>query len=211
MELLKSSVSTAPPSIRDHLQQMVTLDNVPRKEKQFRNFANNSLNLRRGPQAQKILDAIWNHLHQSKEQQQKTAKSKLPKSKEEKEEQQVSDDKNRPDSSSIINTNHMSTNNITDNEANAGNNQQLEAGDPQKQNQHHQKDDKDMYKRVKKATKKLLQKAPGKSMKYKSLQKAVRKKIGTSKEALKELMKQVVAKERKKFLLEGKELKLILD
>ena len=67
MDLLQSSVESAPPAIQSHLRHMVTtLDNIPRKEKQFRNFAMNSLNLGRGAQASQVLDAIWKHLSQQR-------------------------------------------------------------------------------------------------------------------------------------------------
>ena len=47
-------------------------------------------------------------------------------------------------------------------------------------------------------------------MKYKSLQKELRDKMGVSKEKLKETMEQVVSKETKKFHLEGKQIKLVV-
>lgn len=70
-------------------------------------------------------------------------------------------------------------------------------------------DDKVVYKQVKKATKKMLKKADGKSMKYKSLQKALREKLGMDKKKLRKVMDKLVAKEDKKFLLESKHLRLV--
>jgi hypothetical protein len=216
MELLHSSVSTAPPAIKHHLQQMVTLDNVPRKEKQFRNFASNSLNLRGGG-ATKVLDAIWNHLNTQRELQKKAKEEQQEKSKQEKDQkqqQQQSPDETTGPTCTTINTKDMPSNNVSDTETGTldGNQHHKEADQQEQQQKQNQEDDEDkMYTRVKKATKKLLKKAPGKSMKYKSLQKVIREKIGTSKEALKELMKRVVAKEGKNFLLEGKQLKLVIS
>ncbi|CAB9508795.1 Cell growth-regulating nucleolar protein [Seminavis robusta] len=207
MELLNSSVSTAPPSIQWHLQQMVQLDNVPRKEKQFRNFAINSLNLR-GNSAQKILDCIWSHLNEQRELQ-KQQKEQLQKKKEEtKQPQQSSDSTATPSTSDETKSDDVS-NSVSDTEDQSSSNNNNNKDDNNNKEESGN-DDKAMYKNVKKATKKLLKKAPNRSMKFKSLQKALREQMGTTdKEKLKMVMKQVMAKETKKFLLEGKQIRLV--
>lgn len=200
MELLQSSVSSAPPTVKSHLQQMIQLDNVPRKEKQFRNFASNSLNLR-GNSAKKILDAIWNHLNEQREKQKKAKEQQQQAAAQQKvreqEKQSITENENQstPEES-------KETNNISDSENNPS-----KESNGDKPND---KDEKAMYKNVKKTTKKLLKKAPNHSMKYKSLQKAVREKLGADKNKLKRIMEKVVAKETRKFLLEGKQLKLVV-
>jgi hypothetical protein len=60
MELIEASANDAPPGLKDHLVHLASLGNVPRKEKQFRNFTANSLNLR-GRQESVVSD-VWKHL-----------------------------------------------------------------------------------------------------------------------------------------------------
>lgn len=190
MQLLHSSIPTAPPAIKSYLETMVQLDNVPRKEKQFRNFATNSLNFK-GNNAKKELDSIWNFLKEQKEKQQKQKEeeqAKQQKAKEEKAKQakEEKEEKSKASTSSTTSSSNLENENVSPSE----------------------KNNKTTYKNVKKATKRMLKKAPGQSMKYKSLQKALREKVGVSKEKLKEVMDEVVAKESKKFMLEGKQIKL---
>ena len=67
--------------------------------------------------------------------------------------------------------------------------------------------DEAIYKQVKKATKKILKKSDGRTMKYKALQKALREKLKLDKKKLREIMDRVVAKESKRFLLKGKHIR----
>ena len=62
MDLIQSSIDTGPAHLKQHLHVMAALDNVPRKEKQFRNFTTNSLNLRGKRNSETIVTDIWNHL-----------------------------------------------------------------------------------------------------------------------------------------------------
>jgi hypothetical protein len=72
MELIVSSVPAAPSHLRQYMQTISTLSNIPRKEKQFRNFTANSLNLGGGRQhAEKIVSDIWSFLCTLREKQQK--------------------------------------------------------------------------------------------------------------------------------------------
>lgn len=62
MEIINEALSSSPPALTSHLESLSTYDNVPRKEKAFRNFASNSLRLRGGNSAS-IVESIWNHLN----------------------------------------------------------------------------------------------------------------------------------------------------
>jgi len=198
MDLLHGSVDKAPPTIKPHLQQMVTLDNIPRKEKQFRNFASNSLNLKGGAHGQKILDAIWGYLNEQRELLKKQKEEAEQKSKELKEQRQAKD-------AATETTTKSESASISDN----GSNGKSKSEDSVAKNDNN--DDKVIYKNVKKESKKLLKKAPGHSMKYKSLQKALREKAGMDKSKIKQVLDQMVVKENKKFLLEGKQIRLIVS
>lgn len=61
METIKEALESSPPAIKHHLELIVDLDNVPRKEKQFRNFATNSLRLH-GRNADSVLSSVWKHI-----------------------------------------------------------------------------------------------------------------------------------------------------
>ena len=62
MDLIQESVDEVPGHLKHHLQVMAGLDNVPRKEKQFRNFTTNSLNLKGQRNADSIVTEIWDFL-----------------------------------------------------------------------------------------------------------------------------------------------------
>ena len=62
MEIINEALISSPPALISHLESLSTYDNVPRKEKAFRNFASNSLRLRGGNSAS-IVESIWNHLN----------------------------------------------------------------------------------------------------------------------------------------------------
>jgi hypothetical protein len=67
MDLVHSAVGEAPAHLKSQLSIIAGLDNVPRKEKQFRNFASNSLNLHRGTGAN-VVSEIWTLLKSRQQQ-----------------------------------------------------------------------------------------------------------------------------------------------
>lgn len=201
---------------------MVTLDNIPRKEKQFRNFASNSLHLRHGPEGKKTLDAIWGYLNEQREtlkkqraeteKKAKEQKELQKKKQQEKQKQSSSKDEEEDDASDSDSGDEKSTPAAppaaTTKTANISDGSDAE----NKTTKINSDDNKTiLYKSVKKATKKMLKKAPGHAMKYKSLQKALRETVGVDKKKLQEVMDQVVAKESKKFMVEGKQIRLVVN
>jgi hypothetical protein len=62
MDLITSSVETAPTHLKSHMRTMSILNNVPRKEKAFYNFTANSLNLR-GKSGEATVSEIWIYLN----------------------------------------------------------------------------------------------------------------------------------------------------
>jgi hypothetical protein len=62
MDLITSSIETAPTQLKSPIRAMSTLDNVPRKEKPFYNFTANSLNLR-GKSGEVTVSEIWKYLN----------------------------------------------------------------------------------------------------------------------------------------------------
>mmetsp|Transcript_35378 Transcript_35378/g.85621 ORF Transcript_35378/g.85621 Transcript_35378/m.85621 type:complete len:300 (-) Transcript_35378:1325-2224(-) len=219
MDLLESSVESAPNSVQSHLRRMVTtLDNIPRKEKQFRNFAMNSLNLGRGSQATQVVDAIWKHLSQQREKQKQereaaaaAAEASKSTKKEEKQAPKQTTNGQSTDKEETKST-PKATISSDDSESDAkGSTNNMKSTSESKKKSNSKKSN---YKSVKKATKKILKKAPGKSMKLKRLQKQLMemKCAGDdcSEEELAGLLEKVVSKESKKFQLDGKEIKIIV-
>lgn len=74
MELITSSIDTAPNHLKSHIEAMSALDNVPRKEKPFYNFTANSLNLR-GKSGEATVSEIWKYLNDKRG---KQASSAIP-------------------------------------------------------------------------------------------------------------------------------------
>jgi hypothetical protein len=64
--------------LRRHMETMATLSNIPRKEKQFRNFTANSLNFGSGrQQTDKIVSEIWSFLSTLREKQKAAKQQRL--------------------------------------------------------------------------------------------------------------------------------------
>lgn len=57
-QTVQLAAELAPSSLKKYMDQLAILENVPRKEKQFRNFTVNSLKLK-GPHAETVKGEIW--------------------------------------------------------------------------------------------------------------------------------------------------------
>lgn len=186
MELIATASSTAPVSIRDYMERLAALDNVPRKPKQFRNFASNSLNLR-GKHATDVVDSMWNHLSQLREKEQEAKK------KEEEEQSSLQEEaKKRKESEEVKNVNVETPSNVM---TSSNNNKKGSEGKSVS------------AKKVRKAMKKVLKKAPGRSMKVKELRRAVRQYLECE-DVAKPKVKQMIGDELKsdndRIKVEGK-------
>jgi len=100
MDIVETCASAPPSHLRHHFNTMITLDNIPRKEKQFVNFASNSLQLR--GHNKKIVDEIWTCLKQEREKriaekeiQQKAEKEKRELAEKEKQQQNEKVEENK--------------------------------------------------------------------------------------------------------------------
>ncbi len=186
-ELIANASSTAPACIQSHLKMLASLDNVPRKPKQFRNFTANSLNLR-GRQANHIVVAMWDHLSMLRDKEQEA------KRKEEDEQRRIKEEREREE------------------------NKHSETEEPTKAQEPPENDKKKLTdcngakdlnvssKKVKKAMKKVLKKAPARSMKLKALRKAVQKHLDcgdSGRVKIKKLIGQELV-DSKKIRVEGK-------
>ena len=148
MDIVETCTSSAPAHLRHYMQTMSSLDNIPRQEKKFVNFASNSLGLRGSNK--KVVDEIWSHLRQERERRmaEKAKNEQIEKEKKKEQEKSVpvtkSEEKEVPSISSDSQTSEDSID----------------------------------TKKVKKITKKTLKKAPKQSMKMKKLRKIIRKEMG---------------------------------
>jgi hypothetical protein len=188
MDVVESSVATAPNHLKSHLRTMAGLDNIPRKEKQFRNFTENSLSLRGKDAA--ILGEIWNLLkkehNQRQAQKEKERQQKEQKRKKEVEEKKLAEEVKKTTA------------------------EESSDDEPKEEKPSNETIDK---KKVTKAMKKALKKAPNRSMKIKVLRKQLCDQLGLSKNAnklLKELVLQAPKESKKsKIVVDGKIISLM--
>ena len=185
MEIIEESISNCPAAIKSHMENLSALDNVPRKERAFRNFASNSLRLR-GPNGDAIIVSLWTYLsttRQEKVKQKEEAKKKEIEAK--------SESIKEPDTSETIE------------EANETKPIEKEKAPAKSSNK----------KKVAKALKKTLKKQASKSLKMKELRKSIQKKLDSeevniSKEDLKAAIEEAIS-DNKSIQSEGKLVKLI--
>ncbi|KAL7494275.1 hypothetical protein ACHAWT_002976 [Skeletonema menzelii] len=193
-QTIEIAAESAPSSIKSHMDQLASLDNVPRKEKQFRNFTVNSLRLK-GPNAEKIKDDIWKHLSKVREDEKQ---KKEEAQKKQQSSQQAAKDKKKEDAepTSISDDDKSSSKNAKEEESSSSSSSMPSE------------------KQVTKAVKKALKKAPNKSLKFKALRKTVQEtlviktKNDSAKKEWKKLLKQCVDANSKKLVVDGKTVSL---
>lgn len=77
ISIINESLHSCPPNLTRHIETIVSYENVPRKEKAFRNFASNSLKLY-GHGGDATIASLWNHFNaiRQKRAEEKEASSK---------------------------------------------------------------------------------------------------------------------------------------
>eukprot|EP00540_Astrosyne_radiata_P008602 CAMPEP_0116839488 /NCGR_PEP_ID=MMETSP0418-20121206/9800_1 /TAXON_ID=1158023 /ORGANISM="Astrosyne radiata, Strain 13vi08-1A" /LENGTH=233 /DNA_ID=CAMNT_0004469615 /DNA_START=95 /DNA_END=796 /DNA_ORIENTATION=- len=205
MALIASAVANSKGSSLDsYLRRLASLDNVPRKEKQFRNFTANSLNLR-GKQTE-IVTMIWKHLSELRQQQSQENESQPAKG---------------------LSSSSNNNNNDANGTPGEGDKSRTTPATPQTAEDHQKskydndKDDNDnkastelTNKSVRKILKKVLKKAPKKSLKKKALRTAITDKLGIGgnkslKKKLKMMLSQELLSDMKKIQVDGKWVRLV--
>jgi hypothetical protein len=209
MDLITSAVDTAPPNLREFMIQMTHLDNVPRKEKQFRNFTSNSLNLRGNKNRDSIVGEIWGFLKCLRDEQMKAkaevaakllAKKNIAKAKAA--ENEESSDSDSDDSSNDGDKQEKAADTKTKGPVSASESTETKTVET-----------KTDAKSVKKAMKKVLKKSKDRSLTVKHLRKAVGVHLGVSeKDTLKKFVTQnLESSSKQKFVLNGKTVTLQID
>jgi hypothetical protein len=178
---------------------MVSLDNVPRKEKPFRNFAENSLNLASARDRSQTVNEIWKYLMVLKDQQRQQQPVRHAR------EVMVGDGEKQKEKS-------MQAAESTKLAPTSTGPLAVDQDTPQAEIKTDLQADKVTAKRIKKVMKRVLKGSKDNSMPFKKLRQAVRTELGLSrdeKKTLKRLMHQNLSK--KTFTLEDKVVRLQLD
>ena len=193
--IIEKAAETSPSSLKTYMDTLTSLENIPTQEKKFRNFASNSLRLKKNDE--KIITQIWELLMKERQKQTEAATAAAEKEKQKEsskllESAKISDEENSKEVQKVeLPNNAASINNLHDS-------------------------------KVKKAMKKALKKSSN-EMKFKCLRKEVKrmlllkagsdderaalKKIATKK--WKVLVERIVEDNPKKLKLSGKSVKLI--
>lgn len=200
--LIAEAVETAPPSIRSNMERLAMLDNVPRKQKQFRNFTANSLKLS-GRDADAV-DAMWTHLSKLKEEEvakKKTAQEAKDATATKTEKKDASDNDGEGDketrdvASEHTERKKEASRTATSNDLSVkGDQAELEPRTIE-------------AKKLNKTMKRVFKKVPRNKMKMKELRRKVMAKMKLKQNAEKELRKAIagqIGANPKKFKLEGK-------
>jgi hypothetical protein len=191
MDLIERSVENSPADLKSYMAHLASLGNVPRKEKQFRNFTANSLNLR-GKQSDTV-NQIWKFLTQTRERERlesQPAEDNNSRPQEEEEEEGVKPQHQEQHQSHLARPNNQEKDGVT-----APNNSEKEAISPQK---------------VRKTMRKILKQE--KIIKVRLLRAKVRKALGLDKslnKKLKKLLKTELEADESKIKLDGKLVKLL--
>lgn len=205
MEVVQSSVESAPAHLRQHLQVIADLDNVPRKPKQFQNFAANSLNLRGNKSGGSIVTEIWEILKEKQGERKATEAKEENKDKPKEIIKEGSDcipctDNNSSEEQSPSGEDGSSRSDKKSSNINQSTTPSCD--EPSSE-----------LKAVKKAMKSVLKNTKGNSLTMKKLKKAVKDQLQLSKiekKKLKRLLKKN-AKEGERFIIDGKSITLRVD
>ena len=198
--LVAGAVETAPLSIRPNMERLAMLDNVPRKQKQFRNFTANSLKLR-GRDAE-VVDAMWAHLSKLKEEELATKAEQEVKNVAKKEKQDASDKEEKGGGMEMKRA-ASETKPSNDDAAAAA----VSDGSSTNEEKATPTPHKIEAKKVNKAMKKVIKKVPRNKMKMRELRQKVMSRMKLKQSAEQELRKAIegqIDANPKKFKLDGK-------
>mmetsp|Transcript_19531 Transcript_19531/g.41030 ORF Transcript_19531/g.41030 Transcript_19531/m.41030 type:complete len:291 (+) Transcript_19531:176-1048(+) len=194
-----TATESAPPSLKSYMDQLCVHENVPRKEKQFRNFTVNSLRLK-GAEGERVKDEIWKLLVK--------VRDDLKKEREEEETRRKTQ------------SNSLAKNVSSDEADKQETTPKVTSVSESSDNESAKKIPKDETtalslpsdKEIMKAAKKALKKAKDNKLKLKSLRKQVQESLllkSDSKKIFKKALKKCVESNPKKMVLDGKEVCLV--
>ena len=193
MNIVESCADTCPGPLKNYMQTMTTLDNVPRQEKKFYNWAANSLNLRGRNEV--IAGQIFNVLKEEREKRQIVKDQVKAQQEEQKKKAQEEAASKAP----------APVESSEDDESDSDDDEKKKKADKKKA------ETKICPIKVKKAMKKALKKAPNKAMKIKEMRKLLEEQLSIPKSAekrLKEMVLQAPEISKSKIIVDGKIIKL---
>ncbi|KAL7461983.1 hypothetical protein ACHAXS_002393 [Conticribra weissflogii] len=194
-----TAAESAPPSLKSYMDQLCVHENVPRKEKQFRNFTVNSLRLK-GAEGERVKDEIWKFLVK--------VRDDLKKENEEEDARRKKQSKDGSKHGSNDKTEQMETEPKVSSVSESSDNDSAKKASKEE----HTTSSLPSEKEIAKAAKKALKKAKNNKLKFKSLRKQVRESLllkSDSKKILKKALKNVVESNPKKMVLDGEEVCLV--
>lgn len=208
LSIITESLENCPPALVPYIEKAVTYENVPRKEKAFRNFASNSLSLY-GRDGDAIISSIWKHfstIRQKRAEEKEAAQKKSPSDSDDKPEKNSSDNNDEGNVSTEKEKKPLNDN--LDSEFSSVPKNTTEDSTPMASTSKKEK------KVVRKAIKKALKKSPKHQLKLKDLRKMLKvEKILTDKtqgkDEWKELIKEAILESKKSMELKGKRVVLI--
>ena len=197
-----------PQHLRAYFQTLAGLDNVPRKEKQFRNFAANSLNLRRGPQSETIVGDMFAYLQKQREKQQQAKAVKANATSEEKSSTEAS-----------ITVSSSSAEERKERDQSEQRETKTTSSETDKKSSKKKKASKSKStitkKTVKKAMKKVLKKAKNQSLSLNALKSAVENRLTATKDddtqELETLIRKTVKRKKDTFVVKDQTIQLIVS
>lgn len=180
---IEIAAEKAPQSLKSYMDQLAMLENVPRKEKQFRNFTVNSLRLK-GPGGEKIKNEIWAFLAKVRDEEKKRREEEDNARKEKHQSQKSEEDKKPEPKAASVSEDDDNSSSIS------------KSSTPELPSE----------KAVTKAMKKVLKKAPNKQLKFKAVRKQVQESLAfkADKKQWKKLCQRCVDSNPKKLVLDGK-------
>lgn len=207
MSVITESLDNCPPDLKPHIETIISYENVPRKEKAFRNYASNSLKLY-GRNGETIIASLWKHFSgiRTKRAEEKEAAVAAKKA--------LDEEKKMETSSSVDNDDTKSSKDKKEVESESSSNVTTDVKESNNDSSILKIKKKDS-KKVKKVVKKALKKAPKHRLKLKELKIIVKKEVtlesNNAKEDVdwKEIIKDAVLNSKDSMRLEGKKVILV--
>ena len=199
MDVVGTVAAAAPAHLREAMATMAVLDNIPRKPKPFANFASNSLRL--GRNGKGIVDEIWNLLQE--ERLKRIAQKESEKQQQQQQQREEEEAKKEATRQQQQQQQEEDTNAVGEPKKSEDNDGVAPAASSSASSSSSSID----AKRVKKIAKKVLKKAPNRSMKLKALRKVLNKELGLPKSArkqLKAMLLETARASRDKLKIDGK-------
>lgn len=210
MAVIRDSLDGCPPNLKAHVQKILGYDNVPRKEKAFRNFASNSLRLF-GREGEITVSSLWKHFSAVRQKQNEKKEDKQKKENQSKDETST---KNGEDIKQVEGESMKEKGTTNKNNEKTSESVEKDAKVEEKIKDFNSSSmKKDNKKIILKAIKKALKKAPKREMKFKEIRQLMKEQkllsASLKKDDQNNAIKLAVTKGKKSLRIDGKKIMLI--